>query len=284
MNIETVDIKSADAPETLIRSLKNTGFAIVTNHGIAPTVLDEFYDVWAEFFSRSTSDKMKLAAKPETQEGYFPFKSENAKGCSAKDLKEFYHMFYPFMYRNETGGERFTRISCYLGNQLNILGITLLRYVDQQLPEDVKAKLSGPLSEMAVGSMNTLLRVLHYPPLGTGDEAGAVRAAAHEDINLITLLPAATEPGLQVKDLEGRWHDVICDSGQIIVNIGDQLQEATDGYLHSTSHRVVNPIGDQNVSRYSVPLFVHARPNVRLSDRYTAQEYLDERLKEIGLK
>ncbi|MFZ1892055.1 MAG: 2OG-Fe(II) oxygenase family protein, partial [Formosimonas sp.] len=146
------------------------------------------------------------------------------------------------------------------------------------------AHYSQPLSSMIAGSEQTLLRVLHYPPL-TGDEpAGAIRAAAHTDINLLTVLPAANEPGLQVLTRSGEWLDVPCDFGLIIINIGDMLQEASQGFYPSTTHRVVNPEGARNVSRLSLPLFLHPKPEVRLSTRYTAEAYLNERLRELGMK
>ena len=136
---------------------------------------------------------------------------------------------------------------------------------------------------MAKESPNTLFRILYYPPVPENVD-GAVRSAPHEDINLITLLPAATAAGLQVKDLEGVWWDVDTNPGNIIVNAGDMLKEATGGYIPSTTHQVINPVGaDASKPRYSAPLFVHARGDVRLSERYTAQEYLIQRLKEIGI-
>lgn len=133
-------------------------------------------------------------------------------------------------------------------------------------------------------SEQTLLRVLHYPPLKGDEEPDAIRAAAHEDINLLTILPAANEPGLQVKSKDGSWLDVPCDFGSLIVNIGDMLQEASAGYFPSTTHRVINPQGsDQSKSRISLPLFLHPRPDVILSDRHTADSYLQERLRELGV-
>jgi isopenicillin N synthase-like dioxygenase len=119
----------------------------------------------------------------------------------------------------------------------------------------------------------------------TGDEEpDAIRAAAHEDINLITILPAANEPGLQVKGKDGEWIDVPCDFGSLIVNIGDMLQEASAGYYPSTTHRVINPDGtDMTKARISLPLFLHPRPDVVLSRRHTAETYLQERLKELGV-
>jgi isopenicillin N synthase-like dioxygenase len=145
-------------------------------------------------------------------------------------------------------------------------------------------KCDRPWSDAVGGSINTLLRILHYPPLDINAEGEAVRAAAHEDINFLTLLPSATEPGLQVKDHDGNWHDVsVTEPNSIIVNVGDMLKEASGGFYKSTTHRVVNPDGSANVARYSIPLFLHASPNTRLSPRYTAHEYLMERLKELGL-
>ena len=134
-------------------------------------------------------------------------------------------------------------------------------------------------------SKTNLLRILHYPPLDGGEEPGAIRGAAHEDINLITLLVAGTQPGLQVKDNNNDWHNVPCDIGSIAINAGDMLQEASGGYFPSTTHQVINPGNEiKNESRYSMPLFLHPRDEIVLSDRYTAGQYLDERLKEIGLK
>ena len=142
-----------------------------------------------------------------------------------------------------------------------------------------------PLRRMVEGSPQTLFRILHYPPLAGDEEAGAVRAAAHEDINLITLLVAATAPGLQVQDAGGRWLDVPADPGSVVVNSGDMLAMASGGHYRSTTHRVVNPAGEESRrSRLSMPLFLHPWPEVRLSATHTAREYLDERLREIGLK
>jgi isopenicillin N synthase-like dioxygenase len=131
----------------------------------------------------------------------------------------------------------------------------------------------------------TLLRVLHYPPLTGEIEPGSVRAAAHGDINLLTILPAATQAGLQVLGKDQEWHNVPSDFGMLVVNIGDMLDEASGGYYPSTQHRVLNPTGaDALKSRVSLPLFLHPRPEVVLSERYTAGSYLDERLIELGAK
>ena len=132
----------------------------------------------------------------------------------------------------------------------------------------------------------TLQRILYYPPLSGNEEAGAIRAAAHEDINLITLLPAATEPGLEAKDASGQWHKIQIDPHTLVINAGDMLQEVTDFHYISTSHRVVKPIGEKaGTDRLSLPLFVHPHAEDYLSERYTtAESYLLERLRELGLK
>ena len=103
--------------------------------------------------------------------------------------------------------------------------------------------------------------------------------------SLITVLVAGTQPGLQVKDTSNSWHDISCDPGCLAINTGDMLQEASGGYFPSTTHQIVNPDNTiKNISRFSMPLFLHPRDSIKLSEKYTAREYLDERLKEIGLK
>jgi isopenicillin N synthase-like dioxygenase len=159
-----------------------------------------------------------------------------------------------------------------------------LDWIEQESPADVRKHYREPLSNMIKGSDQTLLRILHYPPLAGDEEPDAIRAAAHEDINLITLLPASNEPGLQVKSKDGTWLDVPSDFGNLIVNIGDMLQETSGHYFPSTTHRVVNPQGaDTSKARISLPLFLHPRPDVVLSEKYTADTYLSERLRELGV-
>jgi isopenicillin N synthase-like dioxygenase len=165
------------------------------------------------------------------------------------------------------------------------VAVTLLQWVEENLPDDIRRKCSEPLSHMIKDSKQTMMRLLHYPPL-KGDEAiGAVRAGAHTDINLLTVLVAASESGLQVRYNKGTWMEVPVDPGMLAINIGDMLQEATAGFYKSTAHQVVNPIGDARLkSRYSIPLFLHPRPDVVLSKRYTADSFLQERLRQLGIK
>ena len=158
----------------------------------------------------------------------------------------------------------------------------LLKYIDRYCPDEIRRNFSEPLHNMSDSSNQNLMRVIHYPPLNEKINYDGVRAAAHTDINLITILVSGSQPGLQVKDKQGNWIDVKSRKGQIVINIGDMLQECSNGYYPSTVHQVTNK--KNNKSRFSIPLFLHPRDEVILSKRYTAGSYLLERLKELGLK
>ena len=277
MKIETVDYTASDAGDRLARSLRETGFAVLANHPIRADRIDEAYALWGGFFA--SDSKLNYLRDYEKQDGYFPFKSEHAKDAQKKDLKEFYHV-YPWG-RVPEDLEAFTR---QLYADLIAIGIELLSWLDQLMPDEISASLSMPLQEMMQASQQSLLRILHYPPVSAEEDAAAIRAAAHEDINLITLLLAGSQPGLQARDKQGQWHDVPCDPGMITINNGDMLSLATNGYFPSTTHRVINPDDKLNLSRYSMPMFLHPHPDVKLRQDFTAEAFLQERLKEIGLK
>lgn len=276
-NIATVDYQSPDAAQQFVTSLRETGFAVLRNHSIDKALIQDLYKVWSGFFAWDGKHEYKF--DPEIQDGYFPFKSENAKDSAVKDLKEFYHV-YPGRRLPPQVKDATDRMYA----DLSAMGLTLLNWIQDTVPETLRNSFKRPLPDMMDGSTSTLFRVLHYPPIGDGYEPGAVRAAAHEDINLITLLVTGSEPGLQAQDTAGNWHDVPCDAGMIAVNAGDMLKLASGGYFPATTHRVVNPPPEHNVSRYSMPLFLHPRPDAPLSDELTAGQYLDQRLREIGLK
>lgn len=276
-SVETVSFAAPDAAPRFCASLKQTGFAVLRDHPIPVSLIDRAYAQWADFFAGE--EKSDYAADPVRQDGYFAFGAENAKDSPVKDLKEFFHI-YPGG-RLPAGLEETSR-SLY--DALVSLGGTLLGWIEQESPPAVRQAYSEPLPAMLEGSRQNLLRILHYPPLAESIEPGAVRAAAHEDINLITCLITGSEPGLQARDAEGTWHDVPCDAGMITVNVGDMLQMASGGYYPSTTHRVVNPTAARNVSRYSMPMFLHPRPEVMLQAGTSADDYLQARLREIGLK
>ncbi|RLV58808.1 isopenicillin N synthase family oxygenase [Parashewanella curva] len=278
MKLETIDYLAPDAAEKFVESLHKIGFGVLRNHPINQDLVETIYKEWHAFFS--TEEKYNFRFNVETQDGFFPAEvSETAKGHTVKDIKEYFHV-YPWGQMPDSLREN---IMAYY-NKANEFAEELLGWIEKYSPSEVAEHYTQALSSMVHESTQTLLRVLHYPPMKGDEEQGAIRAAAHEDINLITILPAANEPGLQVKDKDGDWQDVPSDFGNIIINIGDMLQEASGGYFPSTSHRVINPEGqDKTKSRISLPLFLHPKPEVVLSDRYTAKEYLMERLKELGV-
>ena len=181
--------------------------------------------------------------------------------------------------------ENINRKALFLYHEIIAIGRDLLKWVDAHSPEKVKSKFSMHLSEMIANSRMNLMRIIHYPPLELDIKDGAIRAGAHGDINLITVLPASSQAGLQLLKETGDWMDIKCDPGWLVINSGDMLNKCSDGYYPSTIHRGINPKGDDaRLPRYTMPVFIHPRDEVVLSDKYTSRSFLDERLKEIGLK
>ena len=276
MHLPVVDFTSPTAPQEFCKSLHETGFGVLKNHPLNQDLVESIYAEWLAFFKSEA--KHQYPNDPVKHDGYFsPSVSETAKNNTKKDLKEFYHIYPWGRYPAEVSDNA----QRYYAQGAN-LAATLLGWVEENSPPEVKARYSMPLPQMIEGSDHTLLRVLHYPPLRGDEEPGAVRAAAHGDINLLTILPAATEPGLQVLGKDNAWFDVPCDFGLLIVNIGDMLQEASGHYYPSTVHRVLNPTGEgAKKSRISLPLFLHPRREVVLSERYTVDKYFNERMEEL---
>ena len=276
MQLPVIDCRSATAAQDFCTSLHETGFGVLANHPLDQALVQGIYDEWLAFFKGDA--KHGYAQDPIKLDGYFsPAISETAKNNTQRDLKEFFHIFPWGRYPAEVSdaARRYYAAGSALAAQL-------LTWVEEYSPPQIKAAYSMPLPDMIDGCDQTLLRVLHYPPLSGAEEPGAVRAAAHGDINLLTILPAASEPGLQVLGKDQQWHDVPCDFGLLIVNNGDMLQEASGGFYPSTVHRVLNPVGVAATrSRLSLPLFLHPRREVVLSERYTVGSYFEERMKEL---
>lgn len=278
MEVLSVDFNASDAPAQFTQSIRATGFGVVRHHPIEKALIDEVYADWRKFFADNRKNDYTFAE--ESHDGFFPMSvSEKVKGYDEKDIKEYFH-YYPWgKHPDFLGGA-----TAELYRQMSQLAATILQWLEDNTPPEISSQFSMPLSEMIVDCPKTLLRILHYPPLTGNEPKEAVRAAAHTDINLITLLPAATEMGLQVQKNSGEWYDVPCEYGSIIVNIGDTLQMASQGYFPSTLHRVINPQGESaSKSRMSLPLFLHARPEVRLKENFTAYDYWCERMREIGV-
>ena len=278
-SIRVIDFRSSTAPQAFSQGLKEIGFAVLSHHPISQTLIDRAYQEWGDFFK--SDEKHQFAFDPVKHDGYISRQlSETAKGYNVKDIKEFFHY-----YRNGRCPESCLKTTKQLAVELTSMASTLLNWIGENVPATIRENFSMPLPDMIKNSDRTLFRLIHYPPLTGHEPAGAMRAAAHGDINLLTLLPAATAEGLQVKDAQGNWIDVPINPSWMIVNAGDMLEECTQHYYPSTQHRVMNPVGEAaKKSRLSMPLFLHPRDEVVLSHRHTAGSYCAERYAELGLK
>ncbi len=275
MDVLTVDCESSDAPKRFAQSLRNTGFAVLKNHPIDLSLIQNTFDEWEAFFA--SKEKHNYLFNRDTQDGYFPMEvSEVAKDAKVKDIKEFFQ-YYPW----GQFPSKLSQNTNQLYKKLVSLATTLLNWIEEFLPADISKQLSMPLSHMLDGTKKNMLRILHYPPLQGSEPEGAVRAAEHGDIDLLTLLVGATNSGLQAKDSDGIWHNISTNRETIAVNVGDMLEMCTQSFYRSTRHRVVNP-NNNNQSRLSMPLFLHPHPEVLLKPGYSADDYLTERLKELG--
>jgi isopenicillin N synthase-like dioxygenase len=285
-------------------SFKTYGFAKVIDHGLDPALVKEAWRLSKELFDQPEDVKRRgYDAGIAGQRGYTPFKTEIAKGADHHDLKEFWHVGRSLPDGHPLSGQMLANIWPD--------SVPGFREVYEQLYADFDRVGARILSSIAlylglapdwfddkINVGNSILRLLHYPPIA-GDTDGCIRAGAHEDINLITLLLGAEEAGLQILRPDGSWMDVSPPEGGIAVNVGDMLQRLCNHVLPSTTHQVVNPTGERSkFSRYSMPFFLHLNsdypietlpgcistdnPN-RYPDPILADDYLRERLIEIGL-
>ena len=285
-------------------SFQRYGFAVVADHGLDEQVIEAAIDDAKAFFALPEEVKRRYHV-PGTggARGLTPFGVEAAKGAAAVDLKEFWHVgrelpeghpYRRYMRDNlwPTEVEGFREHLYGMFTAMDDLGRKILRAIARYL------KLADDFFDDKVEMGNSVLRMLHYPPVPA--DAPGVRAGAHEDINVITLLLGAEEAGLQLKKKDGSWLDIAPPPGALVVNIGDMLQRLTNHILPSTTHRVVNPAPERRgFARYSTPFFLHFNPDFRIEslpsavtpdnpDRYagkaiTAEDYLTERLREIRL-
>ena len=307
--IPTLDIRRYDSDRTafvaeLGAAYREWGFAGIRNHGISQSLIDNAYDAFVRFFALPADVKMKYHLKGlGGARGYTPFGIETAKDSRYPDLKEFWHIgrelprdskyadiMPPNVWPAEISGFHESGYGLY--EALDALGTRVLRalalHID--LPEhffDDKTNVG-----------NSILRPIHYPPITTPDIPN-VRAGAHEDVNFITLLVGASAAGLEVRSHQGEWVPFTAEADTIVVNIGDMLQRLTNHVYPSTTHRVVNPPGENaRKPRYSVPFFLHPNPDFVIDvlpscvdaahpnhypQAITAHEYLQERLREIKL-
>ena len=306
--VPTVSLaQEASDPEAFAQALGGSferyGFAIVSDHGVPADVIAEAERQAKLFFALPEEVKRGyFTPAGGGQRGYTPFKTEIAKDAKHVDLKEFWHvgrelpeghifadMMAPNLWPDEL--KDFKKAELALFEALDACGARLLRAIARYL------KLAPDFFEDTVRDGNSVLRLLHYPPMGA--DSPSIRAGAHEDINTITLLLGAEEAGLQLLDRDGNWLPVQPKEGELAVNVGDMLQRLTNKLLKSTTHRVVNPAPERRgVSRYSMPFFLHFRPDYLIEtlpqcisdarpnlfpEPITAHDYLLQRLKEIKL-
>ena len=271
--VKVCNIRDNDFNEKFLDSVMNTGFAVITHHGIDFGLIKETQAAWKEFFNQKSMYKAEFVNLTDPNMGFKGFGSERAVGANIADLKEFYHYKPGQKLPNEAAAvteKLFHLLNGHLSGQI-------LQVLDSVTPGTQYKKACEE-------SDNTILRTLYYPALkDIKVEPGAVRGSAHEDINFITLLVAASSSGLQVRDNEGAWHDVPFEENSVVCNIGDMLQLASNRLFKSTTHRVVNP-DDSSVDRISMPLFVHPHGSTLLSPGFTAKQYLDERIAQIYQK
>lgn len=285
--------------EDLGNSFNQTGFAIIKNHGLTQEITSNLYSTIQSFFNLDDEKKIKYYF-PELygQRGYVVKGQEHAKGSSKGDLKEFFHIGNPTISNPENiwpiEVDNFEEVGTNAFLTLEKIGLTLLKAIAIYL------NLEEDYFTNKVKGGESIMRSIHYYPLKDTDlEDGAVRAAAHGDINLITLLMGASADGLEILTKEEKWIPIISEQDQLVINVGDMLERLTNKKLMSTVHRVVNPSQEKlNTSRYSIPFFMHPKPDMDLTcldnciddinpksfDDVTAGQFLEERLKEIGLK
>lgn len=288
--------------QALGESFARYGFAVISDHGLPDRNITAATDAAKAFFALPEETKKRYVVGTGGQRGYTPFGIETAKDAAHFDLKEFWHMGrdlppgHPYresMPENVWPVEVPTFVSdvAWLYDALDELGVQVLEAIANYL------KLDRHFFDATVNDGNSVLRLLHYPPVPK--DGPNIRAGAHEDINVITLLLGAEEAGLEVLDRDGQWLAINPPVGSVVCNIGDMLQRLTNHRLPSTTHRVVNPAPERRgFPRYSTPFFLHFNPDYEIRtlascvdaqhpDRYpapiTADEFLKERLREIKL-
>ncbi|MEM6316784.1 MAG: 2-oxoglutarate and iron-dependent oxygenase domain-containing protein [Bacteroidota bacterium] len=307
VDLSTFTEGSAAEKDAFVKKLGNAfheiGFVGVKNHGVSQQLIDDFYTASKAFFALPTDVKRKYEiAGLAGQRGYTSFGKEHAKQSKVADLKEFFQIGqtvpadhplkenYPDNVPVAEEAE-FLKLGIELYQAFEKAGSSLLEAIAIHLD------LDKDYFNQHIDKGNSILRAIHYPPI-TSEPESAIRAEQHEDINLITLLVGASAGGLQLLNMEDEWMPITPEEDEIVINVGDMLQRLTNDYLKSTTHRVVNPPREEwHKPRLSIPFFLHPKADMDLAclpncveaavpnyEPITAGAYLDERLREIGLK
>ena len=286
------------------KAYEEIGFVAVKNHGLSDALCAELYAQVKGFFTLSKEEKEAYEIEGLAgQRGYVSFGKEHAKNKNEGDLKEFWHFGQTVEDNDPIKEEYPDNVQVNELPEFNAVGREVYQNLEETGREMLRAialhlNLDENYFDAKIHNGNSILRPIHYPPI-THEPKDAVRAAEHEDINLITLLMGASADGLQVLNKSGEWISVTALPDQIVVNVGDMLQRLTNNKLKSTTHRVVNPPREKwGTSRYSIPFFLHPRSEVSLNCLHscisesqpknfsdiTAGEYLEQRIIELGLK
>lgn len=311
--IPTVDLSDylSDEPERkekfvneIGKAYQDVGFVAVRNHGIDMQLVNKFYDTVKDFFHLPSAIKNNYEVPGLAgQRGFTSFGKEHAKHSKAADLKEFWQFGQYVSDEHPLKKEYPDNVKVSELPEFNELGKRLYKNFEQSGAHILSSLalflgLDEQYFEDKIKDGNSILRAIYYPPI-TEEPASAIRAEQHEDINLITLLVGASADGLEVLRTDGEWIPVRTAADEIVVNVGDMLQRLTNDVLKSTTHRVVNPPREKwHTFRLSIPFFLHPVSAMDLTClkncvnennpiRYapiSAGEYLDERLREIGLK
>ena len=297
-------VRKASFVDQLGNAYEEVGFVALKNHGVPDELISNLYEYVQQFFSLPLEKKLAFEVPGLAgQRGYTSFGREHAKGSEAPDLKEFFQ-YGQNVEDNDSIKEEYP-------DNVQVSSVAHFNETLYQSYKNFEKSGTAMLQAIAiylgldehyfdkyVHNGNSILRCIHYPPI-TQEPKSAIRAEQHEDINLITLLVGASADGLEILTKQNEWVGVTSLPGQIVVNVGDMLQRLTNNKLRSTTHRVVNPHRDLwHTSRFSMPFFLHPRSEMSLAclegciddshpkvyENATAGEYLDERLREIGLK
>ena len=296
--------EKAQFVQDLGRAFHEVGFVAVVNHGIPKNLVDGFYSASKAFFALPEEVKRQYEIPGMAgQRGYTSFGKEHAKQSKVADLKEFFQIGQEVPADHPLKDQYPDNVSVQESPGVSQQGSELYRAFEKaggQLLQAIAEYLNLPKDyfQQYITHGNSILRSIHYPPI-TQEPASAIRAEQHEDINLITLLVGASAGGLQLLNSHNEWVAIMPEADEIVINVGDMLQRLTNNYLKSTTHRVVNPPREEwHLPRLSIPFFLHPVSQMRLDalescvtennpQHYapiSAGEYLDERLREIGLK
>ena len=290
--------------QELGHAFQEFGFVGVINHGIPKELVNKFYAESKAFFSLPVEVKEQYELKGLAgQRGYTSFGKEHAKQSNVGDLKEFFQLGQEVPEGHPLKAEYPDNVNVTVIPEFSKTGKELYRAFEESGRQLLRAialylNLEENYFDDKITQGNSILRAIHYPPI-TQEPKSAIRAEQHEDINLITLLVGASAGGLQILDMKNQWLDIVPGEEEIVVNVGDMLQRLTNNYLKSTTHRVINPPREEwHRPRLSIPFFLHPKSEMDLTclpttvtnsrplayEPITAGEYLNERLREIGLK